>query len=168
MFEILTDQACNSTVLTIDQTDASHDIGALDATALKRYSSEELSRTFANLNVLVIETSGRDISIVDPCLRYMARYEALITQAGSTQAAQFALGADTFDVVITDGAGLAVINNGLNRNTPVIVITADPGGAGEQHARKAEVQCCLAADTLSPSLLETAISQALRGVGARP
>jgi CheY-like chemotaxis protein len=168
MFEILTDQACNSTVLTIDDTDASHDIEALGTAVLKRYSSEELSRTFANLNVLVIETSIHGMPAIEPCLRYMTRYEALITQAGSNKAARFALSADTFDVVVTDVAGLAVINTGLNRNTPVIVITAVSGSEAEQHARKAGTRCCLTADTLSPSLLETAISEALRGVKTMP
>jgi hypothetical protein len=119
------------------------------------------AQTFQTIKVLLVETTAVDLPIVEQCLRYMSRFECLITQAGSVAAAKFALAADTFDVVVTDGNALAVI--GSAGSTPSLVVTEHPGSDATRKARMAGALHCLALNDLSPRLLETAISQALRG-----
>jgi hypothetical protein len=118
-------------------------------------------QTFRTIKVLLIETSARAVPITEQCLRYMSRFECLITQAGSVAAAKFALSVDTFDVVITDGNALDVISNA--GATPSLVISEHPNTDATRQARLAGALHCLALNDLSPRLLETAISQALRG-----
>jgi hypothetical protein len=118
--------------------------------------------TYRDIKVLLVETDvGAGFSITEQCLRYMTRFECLITQAGTCAAASFALGADTFDIVIADQNCLDLIT--ATRCTPVIVVTATTGSDSTRKARKAGALHCLAREDLSPPLLETAISQAISG-----
>jgi hypothetical protein len=117
--------------------------------------------TFQTIKVLLIETTAVDLPIIEQCLRYMSRFECTITQAGTVAAGKFALAADAFDVVITDVHALEVIANA--GRVPCLVVTEDPGSDTTRKARMAGALHCLALNDLSPRLLETAISQALRG-----
>jgi DNA-binding NarL/FixJ family response regulator len=119
------------------------------------------AQTFQTIKVLLVETTAVDLPIVEQCLRYMSRFECLITQAGSVAAAKFALVSDTFDVIVTDGHALDVIVSA--GTTPSLVVSDNPGSDATRKARMAGALHCLALNDLSPRLLETAISQALRG-----
>jgi DNA-binding NarL/FixJ family response regulator len=153
--------------LLADRTDANDNIlfdtgveqSAQTGPTMARSAAE--GETFQTIKVLLIETTTVDLPIIEQCLRYMPRFECLITQASSVTVAAFALGADTFDVVITDDFALdAIASAGL---TPCLVVTARPGTDATRKARMAGALHCLAINDLSPRLLETAISQALRG-----
>jgi DNA-binding NarL/FixJ family response regulator len=119
-------------------------------------------QTYRDIKVLLVETdTGAAFSITEQCLRYMTRFECLITQAGTCAAASFALSADTFDIVIADQNCLDLI--AATSRPPVIVVTATTGSDTTRRARKAGALHCLPLEDLSPRLLETAISQAIRG-----
>jgi hypothetical protein len=117
-------------------------------------------QTFQTIKVLLVETTAIHPPVIEQCLRYMARFECLITQAGSVAIAKFALASDTFDVVITDGHALDVVTSA--GGLPAIVVTGQPGSDATRSALSAGALHCLALNDLSPRLLETAIGQALR------
>jgi DNA-binding NtrC family response regulator len=117
--------------------------------------------TFRTINVLMVETKGNtdSSSIIEQCLRYMVGFECVIAQAGSIAAAQFALQADSFDLVITDEQNLGLV--AAHSAVPCIIVTGRPSSATTRNALAAGALHCLPLIDLSPRLLETAISQAL-------
>jgi hypothetical protein len=117
--------------------------------------------TFRTINVLMVETNGNanSSSIIEQCLRYMVGFECLIAQAGSSAAAQFALQADSFDLVITDEHNLGLVAE--HSSLPSIIVAGRPSSETTRNAFAAGALHCLPLIDLSPRLLETAINQAL-------
>jgi hypothetical protein len=121
--------------------------------------------TFSTISVLLIDT--RDVvdgfPVSEQCLRYMSRFECVITRAGSVSAAKFALAHGQFDIVVADHGALDLI---AAHKAATIILTDHQHSDTIRRARLAGAQHCLALDDLSPCLLETAISQVLRGESA--
>jgi hypothetical protein len=155
MFDVLADLPDNSATAWVDTAAAT-----AAATTVQRLHSEPT--TFRTISVLLIETRGTADSfpITEQCLRYMSRFECQITGAGSRPAAAFALSQGKFDVVIADQHSLDLIAGSI---APVIVVADHMNGDTTRKSRSAGAMHCLALDDLSPRLLETAISQMLRG-----
>ncbi len=121
------------------------------------------------LKVLLVEDNASTSVMIERCLNHIASFEPQITVAGSLKAAQFALGADDFDVVLIDDAmlkpenthwllGLGDAQDGCARvllTGTEHLETASMSGDGTAAAR-------LAKDNLSPKRLETSILSALR------
>jgi hypothetical protein len=125
------------------------------------------SFSLRTISVLVIDTQDRtgDFPIVELCLRYMARFECLITHAGSHSAATFALAVGKFDVVVCDANSLGLTTTAGRVKLPTFVV-AEQAVEVSRKARLAGARECFVLDELSPRLLETAISHALRGGSA--
>jgi hypothetical protein len=157
MFDVLTEQTDTN---NSNQWVSSADIITADVVTPVTVRDEP---TFRTIKVLLIETgdAAGAIPIVEQCLRYMPCFECEITQAGTHAAAAFALSADTFDVVITDENCLDLIKSAGQASA--LVITGRSVSGVTRIARMAGALHCLALNDLSPRLLETAISQALRG-----
>jgi hypothetical protein len=117
--------------------------------------------TFRTINVLLVETQNNVAScaMVEQCLRYMVGFECLIAQAGSRAAAEFALHADRFDLVITDEHNFELV--AAYAAVPTIIIANRPSSEVTRQALVAGAVHCLPLIDLSPRLLETAIHQAL-------
>ena len=116
---------------------------------------------FRTINVLVVETQGNaaNSSMIEPCLRYMVGFECLIAQAGSHATAEFALQADSFDIVVTDEHNLKLV--AAHSAVPTIIVANRPSSETTRKALVAGAMHCLPLIDLSPRLLETAINQAL-------
>ena len=160
MFDILAEQtdtngaSCTASMGADSRADSALDIATVTSAA------DDGQPSFRTINVLMIETGGAtsSSSIVEQCLRYMTRFECRIAQAGSLAAAQFALHADTFDLVMADEHCLDLIAASA---VPAIVTTSHQSSEAMRKALKAGALYCLPLIDLSPRLLETAISQAL-------
>jgi hypothetical protein len=152
MFDILAEQTDTSgSALCADlRTETGPDIAFADD-----------QPTFRTINVLMVETRGNadSSSIVEQCLRYMVGFECLIAQAGSSAAAQFALQANSFDLVITDEHSLGLVAE--HASVPSIIVAGRPSSETTRNAFAAGALHCLPLIDLSPRLLETAIHQAL-------
>jgi DNA-binding NtrC family response regulator len=160
MFDILTEQTdTNGAFATANfgldtSSDSVHDVSGAT------YAADNGQATFRSINVLIIETRGDvgSASIVEQCLRYMTGFECRIAQAGSIAAAQFALQADAFDLVMADEHCLDVVAASA---VPTIVTTHRQSSETTRKALKAGALHCLPLIDLSPRLLETAVNQAL-------
>jgi hypothetical protein len=121
--------------------------------------------TFSTISVLLIDTRDAvdGFPVAEQCLRYMSRFECVITRAGSVSSAKFALAHGQFDIVIADHGSLGLI--GAHRAS-TIILTDHQHSDTIRRARLAGAQHCLDLNDLSPCLLETAISQVLRGEAA--
>jgi DNA-binding NarL/FixJ family response regulator len=152
MFDVLAEQTdTNNSALCADfRTETGPDSAFVDD-----------QPTFRTINVLVVETRGNadSSSIVEQCLRYMVGFECLIAQAGSSVAAQFALQADSFDLIITDEHNLGLVAE--HSSVPTIIVSGRPSSETTRNAFAAGALHCLPLTDLSPRLLETAINQAL-------
>jgi hypothetical protein len=117
--------------------------------------------TFRTIHVLLVDTLGNaeGTAIIEQCLRYMARFECLITQAGSTVAAEFALQAESFDLLVTDEHSFDLV--AAHIDVPTIIVARGPNSKTTRNALIAGALHCLPLIDLSPRLLETAIDQML-------
>jgi DNA-binding response OmpR family regulator len=156
MFDVLADQ----TDTIMNSADYVADTGSMTPLANIALVNND-KPTFRTINVLMVETNGNaaNSSMIEQCLRYMVGFECLIAQAGSHAAAEFALQADNFDLVITDEHSLQLAAE--HSAVPTIIVTARPSSETTRKAFAAGALHCLPLIDLSPRLLETAIAQAL-------
>jgi hypothetical protein len=152
MFDVLAEQTDTSS------TTVGADYRSEVVTALNDAGDQPSFRT---IKVLMVETKGNteSSSIVEQCLRYMVGFECVITQAGSSASAQFALQADRFDLVVTDEHNLGLVAE--HSSVPSIIVAGRPSSETTRNAFAAGALHCLPLIDLSPRLLETAINQAL-------
>jgi hypothetical protein len=156
MFDLVTER---TDTITTGHTLADHANQACARDALLYQGGGD--EPFRTINVLVIDTAG-GFPVVGQCLRYMSRFECVVTHAGSAAAAQFALIAGAFDVVVCDAECLDIVAKSDIAKFPTIIVSERPVDVS-RGARSVGVVYSLARDGLSPRLLETAISQVLRG-----
>ena len=161
MLDVLADQTeSRSCVVCPDyRTDLNHEVAQTGRNL--DLADADLEPTFRCIKVLMVETQGHavDNSIIEQCLRYMVKFECQITQAGSQTVAEFALQADTFDLVISDEHSLDVARQ--HPATPSIIIAGQPSSETTRKALAAGALHCLPLTDLSPRLLEIAINQCL-------
>jgi hypothetical protein len=156
MFDVLADQSDTIAYCA----DYVVDTGSNAAFANMALTNDDQT-TFRTINVLMVETKGNaaSSSMIEQCLRYMVGFECLIAQAGSHAAAEFALQADSFDLVVTDEHNFKLV--ATYSAVPTIVVANRPSSDVTRKAMVAGALHCLPLIDLSPRLLETAIAQAL-------
>ena len=127
----------------------------------------------ARLKILVVEDDAATSAMIERCLMHIAAFEPQIAVAGTLKAAQFALGADDFDIVLIDEdmlplAGpdwLQVLGNPSERCATVLLtglLTGDGFAASAPSTGDSSASAYLAKDNLSPKRLQTTILTAVR------
>jgi hypothetical protein len=156
MFDVLAEQ----TDTIVNSADYRTDTGPSLALANGELANGD-QPTFRTINVLMVETQGNaaSSSMIEQCLRYMVGFECMIAHAGSSAAAEFALQADSFDLVVTDEHNLDLV--AAYSAVPTIIVANRPSSETTRKALVAGAMHCLPLIDLSPRLLETAINQAL-------
>jgi hypothetical protein len=156
MFEVLTD------LNVTEMKDADRSWSDRASATVEPLAVVDAPPSFRTLNVLLIETgwSVDTVALIEPCLRYSSQFECVITSAGSLNAARFALASGAFDVVVTDDENaLGLIAKACN--TPVILVEDIAGGELGRRAHLTGAFSCLAAENISPKLLEYKIALVL-------
>ena len=148
-------------------------------TSVAEASAELVSSEPPGVNVLVVKDHPGNVALIERCLMRMPQIEPQITIAGSLTAAQFAIAADDFDLIILDasvhGQGsrelMAQIADSIQ--VPPCILVADATDAAiTTEARALGAAVVLAKKELSPRGLEAVVLRALRehalSVSARP
>lgn len=128
------------------------------------------------LKILIIDDDGEGSMLVEQSMRYLSRFEPLITVAGTLAAARFAMRMDRFDLVLLDcdfataeGPGLlGEIMDGTRAETlpaaKVVVMASEPSAAIERAALAGGATACIAKDDIVPIEIE----RILAGAGKVP